>query len=168
MKMLTLNEMKTLKTFHLIFIMMWTVGVMIMGMLYWSPSESSLEFLYNQQTALMIDYIFVIPGAILTVITGAIYGFKTKWGFFKYKWLKVKWIIGVAIILIGTFVLHPLALDIIDQSRQSANESICFPSDYFGAKHGIVNIAALLQALGLLFLVGVSVFKPWNKKIRKN
>ena len=81
MKMLTPKGMKTLKFCHLVFIMMWTVGVVMMGLLYWRPSATSLEFLYNQTTALFIDYALVIPGAILTVITGIIYGLKTKWAF---------------------------------------------------------------------------------------
>lgn len=36
--MLTPKGMKTLKFFHLIFIMMWTIGVVMMGLLYWRPS----------------------------------------------------------------------------------------------------------------------------------
>lgn len=162
--MLTPKGMKTLKVFHLLFIMMWTAGVFMMGLLYWRPSVNSLEFLYNQTTALFIDYTLVIPGAILAVVTGIIYGVKTKWGFFKYRWLTVKWIVGVAIILIGTFGLHPLALEIIAQATATANESISFPTDYFGSKLQIVNWMALLQVAGLFFLIWVSVFKPWNKK----
>lgn len=163
MKMLTPKGMKALKFFHLIFIMMWTVGVVMMGLLYWRPSTNSLEFLYNQTTALFIDYALVIPGAILTVITGIIYGLKTKWGFFKHRWLLVKWIVGVSIILIGTFGLHPIALDIIEQAAPNANEAICFPTDYFGIKLDIINIMALLQSIGLIFLIWVSVIKPWKK-----
>lgn len=162
MKILTPKEMKLLKVFHLIFIMMWTIGVITMGLLYWRPSANSLEFLYNQTTALFIDYALVIPGAILSVITGLIYGFKTKWGFFKHRWLVVKWIAGISIILIGTFGLHPLALEIISEATPNANEAICFPSDYFGIKQEIVNIMALLQGLGLIFLIWVSVVKPWK------
>lgn len=162
--MLTPKGMKTLKVFHLLFIMMWTAGVFMMGLLYWRPSVNSLEFLYNQTTALFIDYTLVIPGAILAVVTGIIYGVKTKWGFFKYRWLTVKWIVGVAIILIGTFGLHPLALEIIAQATATANEFVSFPTDYFGSKLQIVNWTALLQVAGLFFLIWVSVFKPWNKK----
>lgn len=161
--MLTPKGMKTLKFFHLIFIMMWTVGVVMMGLLYWRPSTNNLEFLYNQTTALFIDYALVIPGAILTVITGIIYGLKTKWGFFKHRWLLVKWIVGVSIILIGTFGLHPIALEIIETSTPNASDAICFPTDYFGIKLDIINIMALLQSIGLLFLIWVSVIKPWKK-----
>lgn len=167
MKKLGVKGMKTLKVFHLVFIMMWTIGVLMMGLLYWRVSDNSLEFLYNQQTAQFIDYALVIPGAVLAVVTGVIYGLKTNWGFFKYRWLTVKWIVGIAIILIGTFGLHPLGLEIIAEAQPAANEAVCFPSDYFGAKRVVVNYMALIQAVGLIFLVVVSVFKPWNKKVTK-
>lgn len=164
MKMLTPKEMKTLKVFHLLFVMMWTIGLVAMALLLWRPSVSGLEFLYAQIAALYIDYTLVIPGAILTVVTGIIYGLKTKWGFFKHGWITVKWIIGIAIILIGTFWLHPLALAIIEEASPAACEAVCFPTDYFGAKLSIVNYMALVQSVALIFLVGVSVFKPWSKK----
>lgn len=162
--MLSPNGMKTLKVFHLIFIMMWVVGIMAIAFLYWRPSSSSLEFLYNQQTSDFIDYVLVIPGATCAVITGIIYGLKTKWGFFKHPWLTVKWILGIAIIIFGTFVLHPISLDIIAEATPKANEGFCFPTDYFGPRHMFVKVMSVVQALLLLFLVYVSVFKPWKKK----
>ena len=167
MKTLSPKGMKTLKAFHLILIMMWTIGVFTMCLLYWKPTSSGLEYLYNQQTAMFIDYALVIPGAILTVVTGIIYGIFTKWGFFKYRWITVKWIAGILVILIGTFGLHPLAEVIIEQAVPVANDSVCFPTDYFGMKPQIVSYTAIAQGLMLVFLITVSVFKPWNKKATK-
>lgn len=109
----------------------------------------------------------VIPGAILTVITGIIYGEKTKWGFFKYRWLTVKWIIGIVIIVIGTCWLHPMAVDIINLATPNASEAIVFPMDYFGLALIISKIMALVQGAALIFLIWVSVFKPWNKTINR-
>lgn len=129
--MLTPKGMKALNFIHLILIMMWTIGVATMCLLYWKPVLSGVEFLYNQRTAMFIDYALVILGALLTVVTGIIYGVFTKWGFFKFKWLTVKWIVGILVILIGTFALHPLAESIIEQASPVANESVCFPVDYF-------------------------------------
>lgn len=162
-----LREMRTLKVFHLIFIMMWTMGVVLMTILYWRKPNDSMEFIYNQETSLLIDYILVIPGAILAVVTGIIYGLKTNWGFFKYRWLTIKWIVGIAIIVIGTFILHPLALDILTEAYNDVENNIDFITDCFGAKYKIVSFAALIQSLGLLVLIAISVFKPWNKKTNK-
>lgn len=165
--MLSPKGMKTLKVIHLILIMMWTIGVVMMCLLYWKPVSSGLEFLYNQETAMFIDYTLVIPGALLAVVTGIIYGIFTKWGFFKFRWITVKWILGILVILIGTFGLHPIAESIIEQASPAATESACFPVDYFGSNLTIVSSTAIFQVLVLLFLVVVSVFKPWQKKTVK-
>lgn len=163
MKNLSPKGIRTLKVFHLIFVMMWTVGVLAMAFLFWRPTSCGLEFLYNQTTALFFDYTLVIPGVVLATITGIIYGMKTKWGFFKYRWLVVKWIVGVSIIIIGTFGLHPLALEIIDTATPVANEAVCFPADYFGNGLLIIKAMSVLQSIALVFLIAISVFKPWNK-----
>lgn len=167
MKTLSAKGIKILKVVHLILIMMWTVGVVTMCLLYWKPTSSGMEFLYTQQTAMFIDYALVIPGAILTVVTGVLYGIFTKWGFFRYRWITVKWIAGVLVILVGTFGLHPLAEAIIEQAATTTNDSVCFPNDYFGSKPDIVRCTAVVQGLALVVLVAVSVFKPWNKKTTK-
>lgn len=163
-KRLSPQGMKLLKVFHLIFIMMWTIGVVIMAILNWKQENNIQPFLYNQQMSLFIDYVFVIPGAICAVITGIIYGFKTNWGFFKYKWLTVKWIIGILVIIIGTFILHPIALDIIEGAEFLPAEN------YFNFIKEIkpdiltLQIMATVQGIALVFLIFISVYKPWMKK----
>ncbi len=49
----------------------------------------------------IIDNAIVIPGATLTII----YGVWTNWGFFKQRWIIVKWIVSMLVIIVGTFIL---------------------------------------------------------------
>lgn len=107
MKKLSGNGVKILKTSHLILVMMWVVGVLAMGVIYFVRPQSGDELYTYFRIMRLIDDVLVIPGAILTVITGFIYGILTNWGFFKYRWIIVKWILGIAIIVVGTFVLSP-------------------------------------------------------------
>ena len=163
-KRLSARGMKLLKVFHLIFIMMWTFGVVIMSILNWKSETHLAKFVYNQEMGLLIDYIFVIPGAVCAVITGLIYGIKTNWGFFKYKWITVKWFLGILVIIIGTFVLHPIALDIIYNTESLPEENYkIFLNDWRG-DIDTLKAMATIQAIALLFLVVVSVYKPWMKK----
>lgn len=161
------QKMKLLKVFHLIFIMMWTMGVVIMSIMYWKPASLLPTFIYHQQTGLFIDYIFVIPGAICTVITGIIYGLKTNWGFFKYKWLIVKWVTGISIIIIGTFILHPSAISLLSVSEQIPVHD--YP-DFLASNLTVIKwlqIMSGVQAAALIFLIVISVYKPWMKKKKK-
>ena len=161
---LSAQGMKLLKVFHLIFIMMWTIGVVIMSILNWKSEAYLPKFIYNQEMSLFIDYVFVIPGAICAVITGIIYGIKTNWGFFKYKWITVKWVLGIFVIIIGTFVLHPIALDILYNTEYLPEENYKIYLNDWRLDIVTLQIMATIQAVALLFLIVVSVYKPWMKK----
>lgn len=167
-KRLSPGSMKTLKVFHLLFIMMWTMGVVMMALLNWKKESSIEGFLYCQNISLYIDYVLVIPGAICTVITGLVYGIKTQWGFFRFRWLTVKWIVGVLIIIIGTFFLHPIALGLVESWDTLQN--LGYMKYLYVNRENILllEITSTIQALGLLSLVVVSVFKPWKQKKKLN
>ena len=156
--------MKLLKFFHLLFIMMWTIGVVMMSILNWKSEILLPKFIYNQEMSLFVDYVFVIPGAVCAVITGIIYGIKTNWGFFKYKWITVKWILGILVIIIGTFVLHPIALDILYNTESLSEENYKIFLNDWRLDIVTLQIMATIQAVALLFLIVLSVFKPWMKK----
>ena len=165
-KKLSVQEIKLLKVFHLIFIMMWTIGVVLMSILNWKYEALLPKFIYNQEMSLFIDYVFVIPGAVCAVITGIIYGIKTNWGFFKYKWITVKWILGVLVIIIGTFFLHPIALDILNNTASLPEENYKKFLNDWSPDIGMLQIMATVQAVVLFFLIVISVYKPWMKKKR--
>ena len=47
------------------------------------------------QSHLIVDEHFLIPGGIGIIVTAILYGTITKWGFFKQRWITVKWILTV-------------------------------------------------------------------------
>jgi hypothetical protein len=47
-------------------------------------------------------------GAQGTILLGAVYGFFTKWGFIKHKWLAVKWILFIGQTFIGILIVDKL------------------------------------------------------------
>ena len=55
-----------------------------------------------------VDMKILIPGAIVCLITGLLYSLLTPWGFFKYRWVAVKWILTILMIAQGTFFMGPL------------------------------------------------------------
>ena len=100
---LSQNGLKVLKTVHLLIIAGWFGGGIAMNLLAYKTSEM------DQQSALLtafhmidiIDMQLVATCALLTLITGLIYGILTHWGFFKHPWLVIKWIITVLVISSG-------------------------------------------------------------------
>ena len=53
------------------------------------------------QSHLIVDGYSLIPGCIGIVVIVVLYGFFSKWGFFKHKWLVVKWILIVLLVALG-------------------------------------------------------------------
>jgi len=162
MKKLGSKGVKVLKTCHLLFAMMWVVGVMAMAAINLIEAQSGDELYMSLLISRFIDDVLVIPGAILTVITAIIYGTSTNWGFFKHRWITVKWIVSVAVIVVGTFYFSPKldrCLDIADGLREAA-----FTNSEYRDNSQISLYGAFIQAAILVLLVVISVFKPWKKK----
>ncbi len=162
MKKLGAKGMKVLKTCHLIFAMTWAVGVMAMAVINLIEAQSGDELYMSLFVNRFIDDALVIPGAILTVITAIIYGVSSNWGFFKHRWIIVKWIVSVAVIIVGTFYFSPKldrCIEIADQTRDAALSNTELISNAQISLYG-----SFFQAGILIALVVISVFKPWKKK----
>lgn len=156
---------KILKVLHLLFAMAWIVGILGMWVLSLLSPRSGDELFMLQTGILWIDHTLTIPGAICTIITAIIYGGCTNWGFFKYRWITVKWVVSIGVILVGTFWFHPsslYALEIIEQDRMAALVNMDVISAMSQTRY-----SSLIQATILIVLVVISVFKPWKNTIKK-
>lgn len=162
MKQLGSKGIKVLKSCHLLFVMIWVVGVIAMAVINLIKPQSGDEMYMVLYVNRIIDDALVIPGAMLTVITGVIYGMFTKWGFFKHRWITVKWIISVFVIIAGTFYFNPIhnhLLEVADQTRDAAlHNTELIPYIQINL------VGAFAQSALLIFLIVISVFKPWKKK----
>lgn len=162
MKNFGANGIKTLKTLHLVFVMLWTVGVVVMAVLLMMNAQSGDELFMKYAAVRFVDDLIVIPSATITVVIGILYGIKTNWGFFKHRWLTVKWIVGVVVIIIGTFYLSPM----LDANLEMANEarSAALGDSSLLSRENMIIYSGSASSLALLFLIVISVFKPWKKK----
>lgn len=164
--MLSPNQQKWLKVFHLIFGSLWFSSIVTMtaitvlaGGLTDGGEFYMLNVVYH-----FIDFKILTPAAIGTFSTGLIYSLFTKWGFFKHGWLVYKWIVTLGLVLIGTFYLGPMTTEMVDISKElgiaaQGNEEFLLRWQ-IGLWAGFINAALLLIA----FIV--STLKPW-KNIRK-
>jgi hypothetical protein len=108
-----------------------------------------------------IDMKILVPAAMLTLLTGLLYGIYTKWGFFKQRWLLFKWIVTVSIIVIGTILTGPW---IAEMTLMSKNDGLAVlqNSRYLFISRSQL-IVGLCMNITLIFTVFISVFKPWRK-----
>ena len=109
-----------------------------------------------------IDDLIIIPAALGALFTGFLISLLTKWGFFRHRWVTVKWIVTVSAILFGTFFLGPWVNGFAAMSDTLRIEALANPS-YISSKN-FGTIFGIVQSVTILFLVFVSVIKPWKKK----
>lgn len=164
MKKLINKQIKILKIFHIVFATMWLGGCIALAFfpLFITPKTIDEAKIYIH----ILDFIdtwMIIVGGIGSFVTGLVYSIWTNWGFFKHRWLTVKWIIVILQTLYGTFILGLWILaDIKNIAANMQGELANYP-DFF-TKLNTHTMGALVQLIFLIFLIIISVWKPWKKK----
>ena len=163
MKKLSGNGIKILKILHLIFASMWLIGGVCMILLLTTITPQESHEMYMLAVILkQIDDWIIVPGAMSCLVTGIVYGVWTNWGFFKHRWITVKWVMTVTMILMGTFLMGPWVNDNVytvdDISNYTMDNSV-----FFSNNHKTVVLGSV-QAVLLLVVVILSVLKPWKTK----
>lgn len=154
---------KILKIVHLIFVAMWIgSGLCMIALLFLSSPANGSELYMHSYVLKLIDDFVLIPGAIGCLITGLVYSVFTKWGFFKHKWIIVKWIMTIAQIAFGTFALGPWVNNNVVLAAQLGEAALTDPAVLHNL--GMSKLWGSIQVALLLPYIIVSVQKPWKKK----
>jgi len=154
---------KILKMLHIVASFSWVIGCIALCLLTFITYPKSGDELYMLSVILKIvdDYI-VIGGVIAATLTGLVYAIWTNWGFFKHRWIIVKWIMTITQATFGGVVLGSAInanVIIADELRDAAMTDPAFLNNF-----RTIEIFAPVMAAFMLFLVFVSVEKPWKKK----
>lgn len=163
MPQLSPDGQKILKMFHILFAVMWIgSGLAMITLMFLSAPANGSELYMRSYVLKIIDDFLLIPGAVGCLFTGLFYGLFTKWGFFRHRWLAVKWVMTVAQILFGTFVLGPWVNGNVEICRVLGEAAMSDP--------GLLHNLAMSKTWGtaqvalLLPYIVISVKKPWKGK----
>lgn len=115
---------------------------------------------FNRSVQIIDDYI-IIASALGCLITGILFSIFTNWGFFKHRWITVKYVITIFTILVGTFFLGPW-VNGIEAISFSAREFALYDPIYMHYVK-MINYFGPVQAVILTAALFISVFKPWGK-----
>lgn len=163
MKRFGASGMKTLKIFHLLFAVMWIGGVMALVSLQLGSSPETEQMMYTAAVDhLIVDEFFLIPGGIGIVVTALLYGTFTGWGFFKQRWLAVKWVLTILLVVIGAGYMGVTIKANAEYARNMLTEHLC--ADVYRANVRHVAIAGIIQLVGFIYIMAISVLKPWKKR----
>ena len=160
------TQMKWLKCFHLLFATGWAGGAMSLAVLHFlrfRGAEVGAQLYGIDLASHIIDmWVVVCLGAIGCLVTGLLYSIFTSWGFFRHRWVCVKWIVTAYGVLSGTFFLGPWETDMVNISSQLGADSLTdgkyLSSMYLNFWLGVVQIALLI------FVIFISALKPWKRR----
>lgn len=149
-----------LKYIHTFSAMMWIGGAQaILILLYKDRLASNGDELFAVNDAIRsLDNWLIGPGVAGSIISGAVISLTTPWGFFRHRWVLVKWVVTVVATLFGIAFLGPWLQnlsEITGLNRLAVFDNLAYIQTY---RLGV--IFGVAQMVVLLFLVLISIFKP--------
>lgn len=160
---LTVKGTKALKVVHLVSAIAWFGSAISMNLLrHLVKADDAAGKYWMAEILEAIDMKILVPGAVGCLFTGIVYGAYTNWGFFKYRWLTVKWVLTAFMILFGTFYMGPLVKENVVIGRaimDGGGDAMQYAANVMSSAW-----AGLLQMVLLTFVTIISVYKPWKRK----
>jgi hypothetical protein len=155
-----------LKSLHLIASVIWLGAGISMNVLRvaWVPSTGGDLYAVDHAFALLDNWV-VVPAAWASLLTGLLESWLTTWGFFKFRWVTVKWILTVAIMAYA-----PLFISAWDRQLEAISRvegllalqnSAYLQFRLFSTLSGV----AIIAILGFMSII--STLKPWTSHDRR-
>jgi hypothetical protein len=156
---------KWLKLFHVLFSSLWVGGAISLVLMGFLLGASTGAELYGISMAKkFVDDFIVIPGAFGCLITGVLYSTGTDWGWFKHRWITVKWIINAYGVVFGTIWLGPWLNSLPDIAH--ANGIAALGDPVYVNNASMLNLWGTFQATTIVAALMISVLRPWQKDKR--
>ncbi|MDR2050870.1 MAG: hypothetical protein LBQ63_03770 [Deltaproteobacteria bacterium] len=163
MKKLGMRGRKGLKIVHLILAGLWLGGAVTLNLMVLAlgPAETGPELYGYDLARRFVDDFVIVPAAMGCLVSGFLISWLTPWGFFRHRWVTVKWALTVACILIGVIVLGP---PVNEQAGISETLGLLAPDNAeYAANRLSTLLGGLALILAILFMLVISVLKPWQK-----
>jgi hypothetical protein len=152
-------SLKILKMSHILLIVLFLGGILSSFALLMKLDLSNYDDVYVSYKVFNIISDDVVKiGAQGTILLGAVYGFFTKWGFIKHKWLAVKWVLFIVQTFVGIFVVDQLM--VANTALLATEKGLALSNPAFIHNH-YLRLYVVIAQIGLTLLALIlSVLKP--------
>ncbi|MEH7418418.1 DUF2269 family protein [Neobacillus drentensis] len=163
MKKIGPNGMKWLKMIHVFLVVLFFGGILSSLALNFHIDLTKYDESYlGYKNLIVISDNIIRWGAIGTLLIGFTYGFFTNWGFFKHKWVGVKFVLYMIQTFIGIFVVDKLM--VANMELLETQKEMALTNPLFIRNHEIRQDAVYFQVIVTIFIFIISFLKPWRKK----
>jgi hypothetical protein len=159
--------LKILRMLHFLLIVLFLGGILSSFALLLRLDMSNFEDVYlSYKNFTVISDNVVKMGAQETILLGAIYGFFTRWGFVKHRWLALKWLLFIAQTFIGILVVDRL---MVTNLHLLQSEQALALSDPLFIHNHYLRFYVIVGQIGLtLVALVLSVLKPGRSRTVPN
>lgn len=109
-------------------------------------------------------WVVVNMGAFTCLGTALCYSLFTGWGFFRHRWITIKWIAIIACIFFGMW-LGGKEREMLRLSSALGTQTLASP-EYLSIMNQYV-IGVIIQLAIVVIVIFLSVFRPWKGKAEK-
>jgi hypothetical protein len=167
MKKITLSPKgrQWLKSIHLIVSVVWVGAAISMNMLRvaWTPVAGTDLYAVDHAISLIDNWV-VVPAAMLSLLTGLLESWLTSWGFFKFRWVTVKWIATLAMMISAPFFISRWDREIAAMSK--AEGLLALQNPVYLQERMLYTVVGVGFIITLILLSVISTLKPWIKNDR--
>lgn len=155
---------KWLRLLHVIFSLIWLGFIITLGLLiFFRPDPTNgAELRYVNIIIHRIDTTLMAVTPLVSLLTGILLCWKTKWGFFKYWWVIVKLTLTIVVIVISITYLGPVSPNLVRISEKLGLDALTDKTylSYFTR----LKVFNPINISIFLFIAYISQFKPWGKR----
>lgn len=159
---------KILLSIHLLFVGVWLGAAVSLVLSHNLAGPENIGGGVSQAYLVFrfIDDYVIIPAAIGCLFSGLLISLFTHWGFFKHRWVGIKWFLTLLNILFGTFFLGPWLNTAHEISTRLDGNS--WTNSDFLYNRDMNNLYGVPQVLCLMFMFVLSAYKPKLKKTTRS
>lgn len=157
--------MKWLKITHFVLIILFLGGILSSFAINISLDLTRFDDVsMTYRNLAVVSNNIVKYGAQGTILLGLTYGFFTTWGFFKHRWLTVKWILFTIQTIVGITIVDSLLVTNLE--LLNAQGALALSNPTFVYNHYLRLAVIVFQIVVTLATIVISVYKPWRSRPR--
>jgi hypothetical protein len=99
----------------------------------------------------------LVVAGVVTLLTGALLGFATKYGLVRYWWVLVKLVLNVVLVVLMVIVLSPGVTALGEGARAALEEGSAPPV------MGTLLFPPIVSSTAVIVAMTLAVFKPWGR-----
>ncbi len=165
--MLSVSGKKVLLIVHVLLISIWigTLLTIFLMLLLKNTYFNPLQIAVVDKVIFWLFDSIIMNISIAVAFSGLLFSMFTQWGFFRFHWISTKWVMIILLAIMLMFLVGP-SINGMAALSDIYNDQAVSHSDYL--TFGQNNILYILIQLGILiFIVSISVFKPWGQRKQK-